>query len=197
MALVWIKQVVNSSKDKYLKLRQTDPSKHPVIHTASEFWRLDGDGTPTASRADTIRADLQIREGEWFGLGPGGELKCDWFVIPWSNTDRWVTAVASTDVKQKLLPTDGLQFQITPGAGGKSDYLQFSKRDLSLFAVPFYVGEAGFIDSTEGRLVLNDEGFSYQITASHSTGSDAGELFKTWAPILLAAILTGSPAPAA
>ena len=199
MALVWIKHVVNNSEDKYLKLKQTDPSKNPVVHTATKFWRLDSNGLPKVGQEEILKTDLQIGKDEWFGLGPGGEIRCDWFVIPWSNTEGSVTAIASKDIRERPTSTDGLVFHVSPEGGGKRDYLRFYKRNLSPLGEPLLVGDAGPLNSTEGRLVLNDEGFYYQITASNSAGSDVGEFINTWGPVLLSALLQGkgggSPPP--
>jgi hypothetical protein len=61
--------VLNTTDDMYLKLRQTDPSKHPFIRKATEFWELNDRGLPPRNGVAKSVENRQLKPGEWFGLG--------------------------------------------------------------------------------------------------------------------------------
>jgi hypothetical protein len=178
MALVWITEVANRTEYPLL-LRQTDPSRNPVIDEVKSGGWIDG----IAGETKTGWGKPKVHE--WFTICPNSVLKTSWFIVPWANSGGWINMILNNHPDGKPnKEKDGIQFYVAPDGGGATDYLQFFDRNLNPIVgndhtalengvqATIAVGGAGAAASTSGRLNVTDRSITYQITESNSAGSD-------------------------
>ena len=156
MTLTWITEVANHT-DHTVLLRQTDPSKNPVIDEvtlvdgmqrsaallpmwASIDWPLPTVGTDPAW---TVLPDKPAA-GKWFLVGPRTLLKTSYFVVPWSDQiDPFpslevqhscvylIVNKGDAPITKEFVEGYGVKFNIVPSPTGKYDFIQFFYRDGS------------------------------------------------------------------
>src|SRR5690349_6849779 len=129
MAMVWITKIYNFRSETFV-LQQNDPTYHPVIN-----------GQQYNNRPIYIT--------------PGFNADANWFVIPWADTNAYLTAQG---------PGGTLTFDVGPAkATDTDDSLRAYDKEQNE-AVNFDVGPKGpnFVASCSLHLVFNANGMVFQ-----------------------------------
>lgn len=183
MALAWITEIQNHASFP-VHIRQTDPNKNPVIDRVESGGWMPG---IVANPPVWLNVPTKPEARTWFTVAPNTVLLTSWFVVPWSNQDdAYVYLILNRDrIDAVDLENSGVQFNVGPEGGGKTDYIQFYDRELNPIVADdgtlgmkagerarIPVGPAGSAASTEGRLNITDLSVTYQITSSNSAGGD-------------------------